>query len=120
MAGSVREIFHQKLNSKISPDCVKLRNIGTRHIILRWQKVALAQQFQPSQRRIQRIIRKFKKPEQFPKFSSQGRKPYAKYQENSHKLACALHLRRKIGANYIDEIRDKIISEALMAQSRVS
>ena len=115
MAGfrcSVREIFRQNLNSKIPPEGMKLNNTKVQRITVRWQKglptELLAQQFQVSQRRIQQLIRDFKRLEQVPRLSSQGRKPYAKHPENTGELVRILHLRHKMGANYLAKLlRDK-------------
>ena len=90
---------------------MKLNNTKVQRIILRWQKglptELLAQQFKVSQRRIQQLIRDFKRLEQVPR-PSQGRKPYAKHPENTEELVRILHLRHKMGANYLAKLlRDK-------------
>ena len=91
---------------------MKLNNTKVQRITVRWQKglptELLAQQFQVSQRRIQQLIRDFKRLEQVPRLSSQGRKPYAKHPENTGELVRILHLRHKMGANYLAKLlRDK-------------
>ena len=91
---------------------MKLNNNKVQRIITRWQKglptELLAKQFRVSQRRIQQLTRDFKRLKKVPRLSAQGRKPYAKHLENTEELVCSLHLKHKMGANYLAKLlRDK-------------
>ena len=91
---------------------MKLCNEDVQRMIMRWQKglptQLLAKQFRVSQRRIQELVREFKKTGQVPKLSRSGRIPYAQHPKDIEELVYELHLSRKIGANYLAKLlRDK-------------
>ena len=109
---SVRKKVRQNLNSEFSSSCMKLCNEDVQHIIKRWQKglptKLLAKQFGVCQRRIQELVRDFKKTGQFSKLSRSGRRPYAQHPKDIEEMVCELHLSRKVGANYLAKfLRDK-------------
>ena len=91
---------------------MKLCNMDVQRMIMRWQKglptQLLAKQLGVCQRRIQQLVRDFRKSEQVPRLSRPGRKPYAQHPEYIEALICALHLKQRMGASNLAKLlRDK-------------
>ena len=61
----------------------------------------LAEQFGVGQRRIQQILREYRKTDEIPKIRALGRRPYVQYPKNFDRLVLDLHQKYGLGGTYL-------------------